>query len=413
MPKKFDYSDWSSQDLINRITELEKRIKYGLVWDEEREPEKIVEECKTKLPVLKEVKSKEIKTNSDKPTHILIEGDNYHALSVLNYTHQNAIDVIYIDPPYNTGAKDWTYNNNYVDDSDSYRHSKWLSLMKHRLILAKNLLKEDGILCVTIDDYEVHRLWCLLDEIFGENNHLGTLVIRNNPSGRSTVKGVSISHEYALLFGKTSLVKVGRLPRNKKQIERYDQKDEIGAFEWVNFRKHGGIRIESPRMFYPFYLRENLWRIPKMNWNQSAKQWDVLEHPQTDETVVYPVDDNSKERRWKWAFNTVLKNKNEFKEVFLNENRWYAIRVHSSMIPKIKYIAAYQVAPVSAITHVAKVSSIETWKETNKYIVYFLEPAKKIKSIKLIPKSIVKAPQAPRYTSYKRLIKAKNMDEVF
>ena len=102
-----------------------------------------------------------------------------------------------------------------------------------------------------------------------------------------------------------------------------------------------------------------------------------------------------------------------FKEVFLNENRWYAIRVHSSMIPKIKYLAAYQVSPVSAITHVAKVSSIEIWKETNKYTVNFLTPAKKIKSIMLIPKGIIKAPQAPRYTSYKRLIKAKNLDEVF
>ena len=99
-----DYSDYSKKDLIAEITELKKRKKYGLVWDEKRESEKVVTQCNDELPVLKEVKSKAIQNDSTKPTHILIEGDNYHALSVLNYTHQNAIDVIYIDPPYNTGA---------------------------------------------------------------------------------------------------------------------------------------------------------------------------------------------------------------------------------------------------------------------------------------------------------------------
>lgn len=87
MPRKYDYSSWSKEDLIKRIYELEKRKKYGLVWDEEREPEKVVLQCKEELPVLKELKEKEIKNDPDKPTYILIEGDNYHALSVLNYTH--------------------------------------------------------------------------------------------------------------------------------------------------------------------------------------------------------------------------------------------------------------------------------------------------------------------------------------
>lgn len=119
--------------------ELKKRKKYGLVWEEK--PEEVVEMCKEKLPVLKEVKSKEIMTDSDKPVNLLIEGDNYHALSVLNYSHEKKVDVIYIDPPYNTGAKDWKYNNDYVDINDAYRHSKWLSMMVHGLKIVKNLLK--------------------------------------------------------------------------------------------------------------------------------------------------------------------------------------------------------------------------------------------------------------------------------
>jgi len=99
----------------------------------------------------------------------------------------------------------------------------------------------------------------------------------------------------------------------------------------------------------------------------------------------------------------------------LDENRWYAIRIHASMIPRIKYVAAYQVAPVSAITHVAPVKNIELWKDTSKYVLNFAEPAKTIGPLKLIPKpnGIVKAPQGPRYTTYDRLVKATNLDEAF
>ena len=106
MAKK-DYSSLEKEELIRIIEGLESRKKYGLVWDEERIKEQFEKESDNALPVLKEVKSKEIITDPKEPTNILIEGDNYHALSVLNYTHQGKIDVIYIDPPYNTGAKDW------------------------------------------------------------------------------------------------------------------------------------------------------------------------------------------------------------------------------------------------------------------------------------------------------------------
>jgi len=105
-----DYSIWEKEDLITKIKALEKRKKYGLVWDAAREPEKVVLDCQEELPVLKEIKENEIHTHKDDVTHILIEGDNYHALSVLNYTHEKAVDLIYIDPPFNTGAKDWKYN---------------------------------------------------------------------------------------------------------------------------------------------------------------------------------------------------------------------------------------------------------------------------------------------------------------
>jgi len=113
---------------------LKSRKKYGLVWENEKEPEQIVLDCQTKIPILKEVKNKEIITDKDKPQNILIEGDNYHSLSVLNYTHRGQIDVIYIDPPYNTGnAKEWKYNDKWIDENDTYKHSKWLNFMSIRL----------------------------------------------------------------------------------------------------------------------------------------------------------------------------------------------------------------------------------------------------------------------------------------
>jgi len=110
------------------------------MWDREKEPEQVVLDCENNLPVLKRVKGKEIKTD-DGEDNILIEGDNYHALTVLNYTHKEKIDVIYIDPPYNTGNKDFIYNDRFVDKEDGYRHSKWLNFMEKRLNIAKNLLK--------------------------------------------------------------------------------------------------------------------------------------------------------------------------------------------------------------------------------------------------------------------------------
>jgi adenine-specific DNA-methyltransferase len=296
--------------LINLVN---TKKKYGLVWEDK--PEDAEEQLRTHLPVLKEVKERAIINDTitkKHPNHILIEGDNLHALTSLTFTHEGKIDSIYLDPPYNTGAKDWRYNNDYVVAEDSYRHSKWISFMHRRLKLAKNLLKEDGLICVTIDDYEMPRLYILMEEIFGEKNHLGTIAIRNNPSGRSTVNGVSITHEYALFFGKSELSKVGRLPRTESQKNRYKFKDDIGQFEWVNFRKHGGTRKESPSMFYPIYITKSSMRVPELDWDDKKKEWVAKEEPNKNEIVVFPIDDKGKERRWKWGLDRIRANSIEF-----------------------------------------------------------------------------------------------------
>lgn len=198
-----DYKDLSKEELIKTIQQLELDLenkKYGLIWDKEREPEQVVLDCQNNLPILKEVKDKHIKTdNSD--DNILIEGDNYHALSVLNYTHENKIDVIYIDPPYNTGENDFKYNDKFVEEEDKYRHSKWLNFMEKRLILASKILNDTGVIIIHIDEHEIHNLQLLLSKIFGEKNNLGTIVWnKKNPKGDS--QGVSVMHESVLCFAK-------------------------------------------------------------------------------------------------------------------------------------------------------------------------------------------------------------------
>jgi len=326
-----DYSQFSKEELLKIVEKMESRKKYGLIWDEEKVKEQFEKDAENALPVLKEISSKEI-TDKDgsKPVNILIEGDNYHALSVLNFTHQGKIDVIYIDPPYNTGAKDWKYNNDFVDATDSYRHSKWISFMRKRLNLAKNLLTDEGIICVTIDDYEVARLIMIMEEIFGEENHLGTVVIKNNPSGRSTEKGFSIAHEYALFFAKSEKAKIGRLKRSEDQIARYKEKDNGGLFEWVNFRKHGSTRAESPKMFFPLFLTKNSIRVPKLTWDESKEEWIMQEKPKKDESISYPIDEDGHERRWKWGIERV---RSEIAEMKVGKDRSgnYAVYIKSRM----------------------------------------------------------------------------------
>ena len=156
---------------------LRSQKKYGLVWEDK--PEDAEQRMVNEQPVLVEVPERAIiSDDAEAPNHILIEGDNLEALTALSYTHAGKIDVIYIDPPYNTGNKDFMYNDSFVDKEDGFRHSKWLSFMDKRLRIAKKLLSDDGVIYISIDDNEVSALTFLCDEIFGEQNHLTTFHIQ-------------------------------------------------------------------------------------------------------------------------------------------------------------------------------------------------------------------------------------------
>lgn len=227
---KRNYSNWSKEEFIRELEKLEKRKKYGVVWEDKSE--NVAELCKVKLPILEEVKQNEIQTDKKAPMNILIEGDNYHALSVLNYTHKGAIDVIYIDPPYNTGNGDsFLYNDKIVDKEDAYRHSKWLSFMSKRLNLAKNLLKAGGIIFISIDDNEVAQLKLLCNEVFDEPNFVGTVTWEKRTKAQNTETAREMFQsktEYILVYRKGNEKIKFRLEVSGEK--NYDLQDEKGLY---------------------------------------------------------------------------------------------------------------------------------------------------------------------------------------
>ena len=178
---------------------FDRQQQYGLVWEDK--PEQIEETLAQHLPVLAEDASRRLSAaDPAAPQHTLIEGDNLHALTVLNYTHAGLVDVIYIDPPYNTGNRDFIYNDRFVDREDSYRHSKWLSFMAKRLKLARKLLKETGVIFISIDDNEQAQLKLLCDEIFGEENFVGNIIWNNVTDNNPT--NIASEHEYVFCYAK-------------------------------------------------------------------------------------------------------------------------------------------------------------------------------------------------------------------
>ncbi len=246
------------QKLLSQIRELEKQNnylhaqiknqRYGLTWIDV--PEAFDAESKNKIPILEEVPDKSFTDNSEKPTHILIEGDNYHALQCLSYTHKGKVDVIYIDPPYNTGSDGFTYKDKRiltefpdgtpVPKDHPLRHSYWLSFMHKRLELAKNLLSEDGVIFISIDDNEQANLKLLCDEVFGGDNFIGLYLKQSKIGGGGDSKFIVKEHEYCLVYAKNINETFEMfIEHDKDYLKRYKEKDENGCFFWDTFARPG------------------------------------------------------------------------------------------------------------------------------------------------------------------------------
>ena len=190
---KKTHGDDASIGAFNEIENFLSEKKFGLVWEEHTE--QVDEMLESNIPVLCEDPERRLCKDESLPWNFIIEGDNLQALYLLEKTHKGKVDCIYIDPPYNTGAKDWKYNNDYVDGNDVYRHSKWLSMMNVRLQTAKKLLSPDGALICAIDENELQTLGLLLEELFADYS-IDCIAVIHNPGG---IQGANFSycHEYA------------------------------------------------------------------------------------------------------------------------------------------------------------------------------------------------------------------------
>ena len=211
---------------------LREHKKYGLVWEDK--PEDVEERLRDELPVLREVADKALLSDApDAPNHILIEGDNLEALTALSYTHEGKIDVIYIDPPYNTGNKDFVYNDSFVDSEDDYRHSKWLSFMSKRLKIAKQLLSDKGVIFISIDDKEQANVKLLCDELFGRMNFIAQVIWERAYSPVNLKKHFSESHDYIIVYAKRIENAVNNgLPRSSEANDRYSNPDNDSRGVW-------------------------------------------------------------------------------------------------------------------------------------------------------------------------------------
>ena len=241
--------------------------------------------------------------------HTLIEADNYHALQLLEYLYAGKVDCIYIDPPYNTGARDWKYNNDYVDNNDQYRHSKWLSMMQKRLRLAQKLLNpKDSVLIVTIDEKEYLHLGCLLEEMFPEAR-MQTISNVINRKGVAKAKEFSRCDEYLifLFFGEAgpALTK-----DNMLDDEGSRETKAASGTTWLPMRRAGtnSLRKDRPKLFYPIYVDLESQKIINAGVAPSDDIHISCNFAISDNTVeIWPIKNSGEEGRWQLQADTVLK----------------------------------------------------------------------------------------------------------
>lgn len=283
---KQQHSDDASIRAFNEIENYLHEKKYGLVWEEHSE--EVDELLEENIPVLIADPERRLCKDETLPWNFIIEGDNLQALYLLEKTHKGKVDCIYIDPPYNTGAKDWKYNNDYVDGNDVYRHSKWLSMMKNRLMLAKHLLNpNNSVLIVSIDENEYNHLGVLLGELFPTSKiQMVSAVI--NPKGRATNYFTRTDeYLYFVFLGdasvNTTLVSEGEVEVRWPYLKRSDTDSTRG---------------HRPRQFYPIYINDTTRKIQKIG-EPISPDIDRFSVEKIDGcTVVFPVNEDGTEMEW-------------------------------------------------------------------------------------------------------------------
>jgi adenine-specific DNA-methyltransferase len=298
-------SKTSLDELQSDLERLKNYKKYGLVW--ENKPEAIEDKLKTHIPILKKVEDKTIHNDDKSPANILIKGDNYHALQVLNYTHKGKIDVIYIDPPYNTGNKDFVYNDKFIDKDDEFRHSTWLSFMEKRLKLAKNLLTEDGVIFISIDDNEQAQLKLLCDDVFGGKNFIGNIAWESKTKSQNTKSAFNklqpkIEHIYC--YSNNNKRKFNLYVSSEKE---YLEKDANGIFRYSQIEQMdaSGMRGRESMVFTICGIspkQEKQWKIGEDLINTFEKRGDLILIKGIPYLKMRPFDERTEKTIPFWAF---------------------------------------------------------------------------------------------------------------
>lgn len=251
-----EHEDEKSLRAINEIKNFISEKKYGLVWEEHSE--KVDEMLVDSIPIFTEVEKKRIISNEKIGINFLLEGDNLHSLKLLEKTHKDKIDVIYIDPPYNTKNKEFIYNDTRIGEDDGYRHSKWLSFMNRRLMIAKKIISKDGIIFINIDENEVHQLKLLCDEIFGENNFIGEFIWKARAGRGGTTSLISVEHESILCYAKNKELVNFYMDVNISDNEKTEQLRQWGQAVY---------REDRPTMFFPIFHNPKTqeWSLPTID----------------------------------------------------------------------------------------------------------------------------------------------------
>lgn len=331
--EKINSLDALTTEEKSALIDLLKQKKYGLVW--ENKPENVEERLRAELPVLKEVKEKALLDGGeDAPNHILIEGDNLEVLTALAYTHENKIDVIYIDPPYNTGNRDFVYNDSFVDSEDGYRHSKWLSFMDKRLRIAKRLLSDRGVIFISIDDNEQANLKLLCDEVFEERNQIATLPTIMNLKGNQDEFGFAGTHEYTIVYAKSKMNSVlNEYNVDESELESWEE-DAIGYYKKGATLKRTGEdapRDKRPYGYYPILVRKEDNEVCSIQedeyiriYNKETKEFNddfvsqlLIEYQKKGFYTLLPIIGDIK-GSWRWGYKTL---KNDSDEVIVTKGR--------------------------------------------------------------------------------------------
>lgn len=294
--------DENTGNLLSYLSELEKDVngkKYGLVFEEHRE--KIDEVLDTHTPVLTE--EADLFIDHGGQMNFLLEGDNLAALKLLEKTHRGKIKMIYIDPPYNTANKDFAYDDTRVDLTDTFRHSKWLSFMRERLRIARNLLRDDGILFISIDDNEQSDLKLLCDEIFKEENFFSQVIIQSNKRGQ-TYKQIAKTHEYLLIYTRSPEAEFNEIDKTDDDND-LNLLDKIGAYNVRELRNRNPKfgKHNRPNLFYPIYVNPSI--VDKDGFCPISLAYT------TDYCVeVYPFNSTGGESCWRWSTKLLSENIN-------------------------------------------------------------------------------------------------------